>query len=91
MRGIDGLDVAAEVLKNPRDDGGCLDAGDDAQPATAAPAGLDLDGERPLEALRPGQGSLPVGGRYLAVLVGSGGAGLGDDPGRSGLAGANTP
>jgi hypothetical protein len=68
-----GIGVAAEVLENPRDAGGRLDAGDDALPAAAALAGLDLDGENPLEALRPRQGSLPVGGPCLATLVGSGG------------------
>jgi hypothetical protein len=68
-----GIGVAAEVLENPRDDGGRLDAGDDAQPAAAALAGLDPDGENPLAALRPRQGSLPVAGPCLAALVGSGG------------------
>ena len=33
-----------------------LDAGDDAQLAAAALAGLDFDGEHALEPLRPGQG-----------------------------------
>lgn len=35
---IDGRGVAAEVFENPFDDGGRLDAGDDAQPAAALPA-----------------------------------------------------
>jgi hypothetical protein len=65
--------IDVDVLENPRDDEGRLDAGDAAPPAAAALAGLDLEGENPLEALRPRQGSLPVGGPCLAALVGSGG------------------
>jgi hypothetical protein len=38
MRRIDELGIAAEVLENSFDDRRRLDAGDDAQPAAAAPA-----------------------------------------------------
>lgn len=84
MRRIDGLCVPAEVLKNPLDHRRILDAGDDPQPPAAAPAELDVDGEHPLEALRPGQSPLSVGGQWLAArlsLVGGGGASAGHDPG----------
>ena len=50
---IDGLHSMAEMVQNPLDDCGLLDAGDDAQVSTALPAGLDVDGEHPLEALCP--------------------------------------
>jgi len=80
MRRIGGLGVPAEVLENPLDHRLILNAGDHAQPPAAAPASLDLDGEHPLEALRPCQGPLSVGGRCLAALAGSGGASLGHDP-----------
>ena len=53
MRRIDGLRRMAEMLQNPLDDGGFLDAGDDAQAAAALLAGLDINGEYPLEALCP--------------------------------------
>ena len=39
--------------------------------ARALPAGLDVDGEDPLEALCPSQSPLPVGGRCPAALAGS--------------------
>jgi len=68
MRGIDGLGVATEVLEDPFNDGWRLDAGDDPEPAAALPAGLDVDGEHPLEALRPGEAPLAVGGRWFAAL-----------------------
>jgi len=72
MRRIDGLGVPAEVRENPLDRCGLLDAGDDPQPAAAVPAGLDVDGEYPLEALRPCQGPLLVGDGCLALTAGSG-------------------
>jgi hypothetical protein len=40
------LPVWDAVLKYPHDDGGRLDAGDDQQPATAAPAGLHFDSDK---------------------------------------------
>jgi hypothetical protein len=39
------------------------------------PAGLDVDGEHPLEALRPGHPLLPIDGRCLATLSDSACAG----------------
>src|SRR5690606_20548878 len=80
MHQIDGLGVPAEVRENPLDRCGLLDAGDDPQPAAAAPAGLDVDGEYPLEALRPCQGPLLVGDGCLA-LTDYGGAGSGHNSG----------
>ena len=77
MRGIDRLGVTAEVLENPFNDRGRLDAGNDPQTAAALPAGLDVDGEHPPEALRPVHRPLPIGGRCLDALVGSGAAGAG--------------
>lgn len=38
---IDSLSITAEVLENPLDDCGLLDAGDDPQVLTALSAGLD--------------------------------------------------
>jgi hypothetical protein len=67
VRRIDGLGVAAEVLESPFDGRRRLDAGDDAQPAAVVPAGLDVDGEDTLEALRPRQRPLPVAGRCLTA------------------------
>ena len=46
MRRIDGLRRMAEMLQNPLDDGGFLDAGDDAQAAAALLAGLDINGPK---------------------------------------------
>ena len=76
MRRIDRLAVAAEVLENPLYHRRILDAGDDPQPPAAAPADLNINGKDSLEALRPGQRPLPIGGRCLAAflrLFGSGG------------------
>jgi len=53
MRRIDGLSIMAEVLENPLDDGGFLNAGDHPELPAALPAGLNVDGEYPLEALCP--------------------------------------
>ena len=53
MRRIDAAGITAEVLENPLDDCGLLNAGDDTQVPTALPAGLNVDGEYPLEALCP--------------------------------------
>src|SRR5690606_35542259 len=72
IRRIDRLCVPAKVRENPLDRCGRLDAGDHTKAAAAAPARLDLDGEYPLEALRPrqGQGPLPIGDEGLAALTG---------------------
>jgi hypothetical protein len=43
----------AEMAQNALDDGGFLDAGDHPQRPAALPAGLDINGEYPLEALCP--------------------------------------
>jgi hypothetical protein len=75
VRGIDGPGITAKVRENPLDHRRLLDAGDDAQPAAALPAGLDVDGEHPLEALRPGHPLLPIDGRCLATLSDSACAG----------------
>ena len=61
VRGIDALRVATEVLEDALDDGGVLDAGEDAQPPTATPAGLDVDAEDALEALCLGHRPISVG------------------------------
>ncbi|NNE34238.1 MAG: hypothetical protein HKN13_03315 [Rhodothermales bacterium] len=53
MSRIDGLHNMAEMFQNPLDDGGLLDAGDDAQAAAALLAGLDINCEHSLEALCP--------------------------------------
>lgn len=45
MRRIEGLGVTAKVLENLVNDRRRLDAGIDAQPAAALPAGLDVDGD----------------------------------------------
>ena len=50
---IDGLRSMAEMFKNPLDDGGLLNAGDHPQLPAALSAGLDINGEHPLEALCP--------------------------------------
>ena len=44
-----------------------------------AAAGLDLDGEDAIEALRPAQGPMPVGDRRLGPIGGAGGAGFRND------------
>jgi hypothetical protein len=59
---IDRLGIVTQVLKNPLDHGRLLDARDHPQLPAAAPAGLDIDGKDTLEALRPSEGPLPVGG-----------------------------
>ena len=46
MRRINHLTGATEVLENPLNDRRLLDAGNDAQPAAALSAGLDVDGEQ---------------------------------------------
>jgi hypothetical protein len=51
---IDGAGRTAEVPEDPFNERRMLDAADDAQPAAAWPAGLEIDGEHALEALRPG-------------------------------------
>src|SRR5690606_14878363 len=81
IRRIDRLCVPAEVRDNPLDRCGRLDAGNHTKAAAAAPARLDLDGEYPLEALRPRQGPLPIGDGGLAALTGHGGARSGHHPG----------
>jgi hypothetical protein len=43
MRRIDRHGLSAKVLKNPLDHCRFLDVGNDAQPAAALPAGLDVD------------------------------------------------
>lgn len=48
---IDGFGITAEMVQNPLDHCGLLDAGDDMQVAAALLASLDVDGEYPLEAL----------------------------------------
>jgi hypothetical protein len=50
---IDGPGITAKVLENPFNDDWCLNAGDDTQVPTALLAGLDVNGEHPLEALCP--------------------------------------
>jgi hypothetical protein len=80
---IDERSVAAEVLENPLDRGGLLDARDHPQLPATAPADLDVYGEYPLEALRPGERALPIGGQWLAPvlrIIGCG-ARFGHDPG----------
>ena len=75
MRRTDGpgTGITAEVLENhPFDDRRRLDAGDDTQAVAPLAAGFDVDGEHPLEALRPGHRPLPAGGRCLGTLGGSG-------------------
>jgi len=51
MRRIDGLRSVAEMVQNPLDDCGLLNAGDHPQLPTALLAGLDVNLEHPLEAL----------------------------------------
>jgi hypothetical protein len=76
----------AQVREDPVNDGRGLDAGDDAQPAAALPAGLFVECEHALDALGPGEVTLAVGGGCRPVLAGragsaeSGGAGPGHDP-----------
>ena len=53
MRRINGLRSVAEMVQNPLDDCGFLDAGDHPQLPAALSAGLNVDGEYPLKALRP--------------------------------------
>jgi hypothetical protein len=43
MRRIDRHGLPAKVLENPLNDRRRFDAGNDAQPAAALPAGLDVD------------------------------------------------
>ena len=68
MRRIDRLHSVAEMVQNPLNHCGFLDAGNDAQAAAALLAGLDVNGEHPLEALCPAHRPLPIGGRCLATL-----------------------
>ena len=68
MRRIDRLRSVAEMVQNPLNHCGFLDAGNDAQAAAALLAGLDVNGEHPLEALCPAHRPLPIGGRCLATL-----------------------
>ena len=68
MRSIGRHGLPAKVLENPLDHRRFLDAGDDAQPAAASPAALDVDGEYALEALGPGHALVPIDGRCLATL-----------------------
>ena len=63
------------MLENPLDHRRFLDAGDDAQPAAASPADLDVYGEYALEALGPGHPLVPIDGRCLATLSDSACAG----------------
>jgi len=50
---IERLAHSAEVIENPLDDGGLLDARHHPKLAAAAPAGFDVDHEDALEPLRP--------------------------------------
>ena len=50
---IDRLRSMTEMFKNPLDDCGLLNAGDHPQLPAALSAGLDINGEHPLEALCP--------------------------------------
>ena len=81
MRRINRRSVATEVPENPLNDCRRLDARDDTQTAAAVPASLDVDGEHPLEALRPGEDPLPAGCRCRGVLAAGGGACLRHDSG----------
>jgi hypothetical protein len=89
---IDGPGITAKVLENPIDDRRRLDAGDDAQPTAALPAGLDVNGKDALEALCL---SLIARCRSVAAAAPRSVAAAARVPGticaRSGLAGANTP
>ena len=75
MRRIDGAGRTAEVPEDPLNERRLLDAGDDAQLAAALPAGVEVDGEHALEALRPGEAPLAVGGRCRPVRAGRVGSG----------------
>jgi hypothetical protein len=55
VRGIEALLVAPEVMADALDDDALLEAGAHPQATAATPAGVSLDGEDPLEALRPAQ------------------------------------
>ena len=68
MRSIDRHGLPAKVLENPLDHRRFLDAGDDAQPAAASPANLDVDGEYALEALSPGHPPLPTCDRCFGTF-----------------------
>ena len=68
MRRIDRHGLPAKVLENPLDDRRRFDAGDDAQPAAALAAGLNVDGEHPLEALGPGHPPLPTCDRCFGTF-----------------------
>jgi hypothetical protein len=75
MRRILGAGLTVRVPEDAVDDHWLLNAGDDAQPAAALPAGLDIDGEHPLGALRAGEAPLTVGGRWRTALAGLSGSG----------------
>ena len=75
MRRIDRHGLPAKVLENPLNDRRLLDAGNDAQPTAALPAGLDVDGEYALEALGPGHPPLPFGDRCFGTCSDGGTAG----------------
>ena len=68
MRRIVGPGFTDEALENPFHDRRRPAAGDDTQAAAALAAGLDVGGEHPLEALRPGHRPLPAGGRFPGTL-----------------------
>ena len=70
---IDGLRSMAEMFKNPLDDCGLLNAGDHPQLPAALSAGLDINGEHPLEALCPRHRPLAASDRCLTALGGSDG------------------
>ena len=72
---IDRHGLPAKVLENPLDHRRFLDAGDDAQPAAASPADLDVYRKYALEALGPGHPLVPIDGRCLATLSDSACAG----------------
>jgi hypothetical protein len=55
VRRINGAGRTAEVPEDLFDDRRLLDAGDDARPAAAAPAGVEVDGKHAPEVLRPAE------------------------------------
>ena len=61
-----------QVCEDLIDDVGILDAGDDPHRPAAGRAGLDVDPEHPLEALRPGHRGTAFGRRRLLRIRGPG-------------------
>ena len=69
MGRIGRLNGTTKVRQYPFDDGRILNARDHLELPAAAPAGLDVDGKHPLEALHPTHGGGPVQHCVIVKMV----------------------